>query len=116
MTITIEELAPGMNVLMRMHFRTYGKLRDKWQTWIRSVAGTHRFDRPCDVRIIRYYAANPMDLDNLWSTSKIPLDAMVRAGILPSDNPKAVTSLKVEQFKVPTRNRERTEITIIEAA
>ncbi len=116
MTITIDELAPGMNVLMRMHFRTYGKLRDKWQTWLRSLAGTARFHKPCEVRIVRYYAGVPMDLDNLWSTGKVPLDALVRAGILPSDNPSAVTSLKVEQFKVPTKNRERTEIHIVEAA
>lgn len=114
MTITIPELAPGMNALMRMHFRTYGALRNKWQTLLRSAAGTTRFDCPCEVRIVRYYAANPMDLDNLWSTSKIPLDALVRAKILRNDDPKAVTSLAVEQYKVPTKNRERTEIHILE--
>ena len=114
MTFTIEEHAPGMNVLMRMHFRTYGKLRDKWQVLLREAVGTYRFRGKVDVRIIRFYAGVPMDLDNLWSTCKIPLDAMVRSGILPSDNPECVSALRCEQFKVPTKNRERTEITILE--
>ncbi len=116
MVITINEHAPGMNTLMRMHFRTYGKLRDKWQTMLRAAAGTYRFIGPCDVRIVRYYAGQPMDLDNLWSTCKIPLDAMVRAKVLPGDDPNCVASLSCEQFKVPTKNRERTEISITETA
>lgn len=113
MTVTIEDLAPGMNTLLRMNIHTYKRERDKWQVMVRSAFGTHKIIGKCEVHIARFYATNPMDLDNLWSTCKIPLDAMVRAGVLPADDPQCVTTLKCEQFKVPTRNREATEITII---
>ena len=116
MTLTIDELAPGMNVLMRMHFRTYGKVRDKWQLMLRAAAGTQRFTVPCDVWIVRHYASQPLDPDNRYASAKVILDGLVRSGILPNDNDKCIASLKVEQFKVPTKNRERTEIHITEAA
>ena len=112
MTITIDELAPGMNVLMRMHFRTYGKIRDKWQLMVRAAFGITRFTLPCDVHITRFYATTPLDPDNLYASAKIPLDALVRAGILANDNNDCIASLKVEQFKVPTKKREATEIHI----
>lgn len=114
MTITIFENAPGFNVLKRMHFQEYRKLRDKWQTMVRSAAGTERFTGKCAVTIIRYYCSNAMDIDNLYSACKIPLDALVRSKVLANDDPKNVVSLRCDQMKVPTRNRERTEITIIE--
>jgi Holliday junction resolvase RusA-like endonuclease len=113
MTLTIPSLAPGMNTLLRMHFRSYGKIRDTWQTQIRAAAGTKRFDGPCSVSIVRYYASNAMDLDNLYSTCKIPLDALVRAKVLNDDNPDAVADLTCKQVKVATRKEERTEIELI---
>lgn len=114
MTVTIPELAPGMNVLMRMHFHTYADLRNKWQTMLRVGFGTKRFKGASEVLIVRYHCGTPMDLDNLWSTPKIPLDAMVRASILPGDDPGCVAALKVEQRRVPTRKEVRTEITVEE--
>jgi hypothetical protein len=112
MTLTINELAPGMNVLMRMHFRTYATIRDKWQLMLRAAAGTTRFTEPCDVWIVRHYASQPLDPDNRYASAKVILDGLVRSGILPNDNDKCISSLVVEQVKVSTRKEERTEITI----
>ena len=116
MIITIHDLAPGMNTLLRMHFRTYGKIRDKWQVELRAAVGTLRYTGPCSISIQRHYCGVPMDLDNLYSTCKIPLDAMVRAKILPEDNPEALVGLTCKQSKVATRKEERTEITITRCA
>ena len=109
--INIPELAPGMNALMRMHFRTYGKLRDKWKLMLMAETRAKVLG-PCEIFIDRYYASQPLDLDNLWSSCKIPLDAMRGAGIIPDDNTKIVTSLKCDQFKVANRAEQRTQIVI----
>ena len=112
MTITIPELAPSLNGsrgLMRMHWASYKKIRDRWTYLVKAEANGHRF-KQAEVRIRRYYSRQPLDLDNLYAASKIPLDALRHARVLPDDDPQCVTALRVTQEKVETVSDERTVI------
>lgn len=115
--IVVPLLAPGLNGpkgLIRMHFAAYGKVKDTW-TWHLKSHPKSPAPEKCSIVIERYYCSQPMDIDNLYSTCKIPLDAMKAAKMIVDDNPHCVTSLRVLQFKVATRKEERTHI-IVEAS
>jgi len=115
MEITVHELAPGLNGsngLIRMHFRSYGKVKDRWQLLLREAAGTRRAPDPCHIHMHRYYCGQPMDIDNLYSTCKIPLDAMRAVKIIREDDPSVVSSITMTQSKVAKRTEQRTVITI----
>src|SRR5215469_16172004 len=58
------------------------------------------------------YRVRPVDPDNLAGGCKPLLDALRNGGITPDDNPETIT-LTVEQQKVPSYARERTEIEIV---
>lgn len=111
-SIEVSELAPSLNVLMRMHYHTYGKLRDKWTWLVREQAGTQKSAAQFHIRIDRYYAVHPLDMDALYAR-KIEIDALCNAGIIPDDNPNAMTGLSCSQTKVNSRKLEKTVITIL---
>ena len=111
--IQVPLLAPGLNGpkgLIRMHFATYAKVKDVW-TW-HLKKERHKAPDVCAITIERYYCSQPMDIDNLYSTCKIPLDAMKAAKIIVDDNPACVASLRCLQFKVKTRKEECTWILV----
>lgn len=112
LTLSVPVLAPSLNTLLRTHYRDRGRDRDKWTALLRHVAGRRRSAPPCAVAIVRRYASRPLDLDNLYAAAKVPLDALVRAGILPDDDPTCVASLTCTQEKVPTRLEQGTTITL----
>ncbi len=114
--IIIPHLAPGLNVLMRMHYHSYKKERDKWHYMVRSAAGRLRLARPVSIHIHRRYAGKPMDRDNLYSAAKIPLDALRYSKIIPDDDRSAVVSLKCTEEKVGKRSEQCTIIKIQEEA
>lgn len=121
---SIPMLAPSLNGskgLMRMHWAAYRKVRDLWTTSIITVRYQPFADAPmmpqypveeCEVEITRYYATQPLDLDNLYAAAKVPLDAMRKAGVLVEDDPSVVTSLNCRQFKVPKKDQQKTKITL----
>lgn len=112
--IHIPELAPSLNVLMRMHFRRYGQLRDKWTWMMKEQAGRGRMKATqFRVHIVRAYAVHPLDLDALYAR-KVELDALRNSGIIPDDNPNSLVALLCHQMKVATKKEEKTTI-IIEA-
>lgn len=111
MRIEIPELAPGLNGskgLIRMHHHAYKKVRDRWTLLVREQAGPPRKLNRCEVEIERRYARMPLDLDNAYAASKIPLDALKRAGVIRDDDPETVTALRVKQTKVDTVDEEMT--------
>lgn len=113
LVLTIPELAPAMNVLMRMHFRTYAEKRDRWKILILEAAGVRRIKGvPVAIELVRYYPGRPLDPDNLYASCKIPFDAMRNAGIITDDNPDIVTSLVCRQFKAASAKEQRTVITL----
>jgi len=111
MILVIYELAPGMNKLKRMHWAVYKKTRDKWQTLVRSQAGTRKVSGPCTVQITRYQSGTQLDPDNLVSSAKIPLDALVRSKVIEDDSSEHIT-LSVTAIRIKSRKDQRTEIVI----
>lgn len=112
--LAVPMLAPGLNGsngLIRMHFTTYKKVKDKWTRAIRERCNA-RASTPCSILVERYYATHAMDLDNLYSTVKIPLDALRSSGVIPEDDPSCVEALKVVQIKVAKKVDQHTRITI----
>lgn len=111
----IKELAPGLNEMLRQHFRERGRMRDRWtQEILAQRGGAPPRLQKASVLIRRYYARNPLELDNLYASAKIPLDALVHAGILLDDNLKVLIDLTMMQDKVAKVDQERTEITVLE--
>lgn len=109
--LTVPDLAPGLNQLREMHYHDYRKARNRWQQLVRSLA-IPREVYPARVWIDRYYARNPMDIDNLYGGAKLPLDVLCRVGWLRDDDPDALKGLTCKQHKVDTEDEQRTEIYI----
>ncbi len=113
--IEIPRLAPGLNGpkgLMRMHFNDYANEKKSWCWWFKKAALGVVAPVPCIVEFHRYYGKQPMDIDNAYSTCKIPLDAMRSNGILVEDNPNHVVAISLHQIKVATLKEEKTVIVI----
>lgn len=68
-------------------------------------------ETPTRARLIRYHSGNPMDWDNAAASFKYLLDAIVKCGIIPDDNPKVITSITCEQYRVKSKKEERMEVT-----
>lgn len=122
-TLKIPELAPSLNGskgLMRMHYQQYRRVRETWSTLALSALRSHPewryLRRPVaarvSVEIERRYASHPLDLDNLYAASKVPLDALRRSGIIRDDDPDTVTALRCTQIKVDRRAQQGTVITL----
>lgn len=112
--ITIPMLAPGLNGdkgLIRMHFAAYKKVKDSW-TWAIKAATKDKAPSLCRIDVERYYAVHPMDLDNLYATLKIPLDALRAAGVIINDDPNCVLDVSIKQYKVKTKKEEHTRIKV----
>ena len=111
MDFFIPELPPGLNGdkgLIRMHFHAYRKVKERWMWLLRQAAGTKKAPHPCHIKMERYYASQPMDFDNAYSSVKVPGDAMRAIGLLVDDDPSCVAGLTVTQHKVKTKKEQGT--------
>ena len=102
MRIDIDEIAPGLNSrngLMRMHHRTYSRLRDRWQLLIMEQVADRKpvADRVRITITRRTRSTTPMDTDNLYSSAKVPLDALRKVKLIRDDDPGTVVSLTMLQ-------------------
>lgn len=111
----VKRLAPSFNGskgLIRMHYHAYRKLRDSWTMELMSQRRAPLRLHGVHVRINRFYAKQPLDLDNLYASCKIPLDALRHSLVLRDDDPEAVLTLSVKQEKVSTMDKQKTVIWI----
>lgn len=90
-TLTVTEVVPSLNKLLRMHWSARRKLIKKWQwlLWleISRAGGLDTFPKgKVEVRITRssYHA---LDQDNLNGSAKIVLDALKINRVIPDDSP-----------------------------
>lgn len=112
---TLPYLTPGLNGkdgLIRQHFHSAGKAKDK-------IAGDIRSQRPANLRPIAdpvrvtyiRYASHLMDWDNACSSFKHIGDALQTAGVLSDDSPQVIVEFVPVQVKCKMKER-RTEIII----
>jgi len=86
--ITIPEIPPTLNVLLRMHYRERMEERDKWMLLIRKY--TDRQAEPFQrarVKITYYFPDRKRrDPDNYAGAAKNIMDALVARGLIPDDS------------------------------
>lgn len=111
-TLTINDVAPGLNVLKRMHYRNYMKLLEKWTWLIRSVTN-ERFKGRVSIVYTRSSVIAP-DYDNLGASFKPIGDALVKNGVITDDNPHVVVSFIPKWTKAKNNKDKRTIIEITE--
>jgi hypothetical protein len=112
MTIPLPRLAPSLNRALRMHWRARKREQAAWDALVlQALNGSRPKMERARVEITRFYAKHPLDPDGLTGSAKMPIDALVHAGIIPDDSPEHI-ELVVLQVKVATVKEERTEITV----
>ena len=111
-TVTVPELFPKPR--RSGHWGHEYALKKRWardfaylfraEGCTRAYDGEHRY-----VTITRHHKGVAMDKDNLYSTGKVPLDAMCKAGILWDDAPLYCTLTMVD---APGAKESSTVITV----
>lgn len=117
--VQIHELAPGPNGtkgLIRMHWTQYMKLLKRWTMDLRSQRpGSFDPIQHCDITITRYHTGHGIrDIDNLYASCKVPLDALQHAGWIEEDDVDHIHELRVRQVRVGKREEQKTLIHIQE--
>mgnify|MGYP000412064716 CR=1 FL=1 len=89
----------SLNKLLRMH---WSERHDHKRTWTTLVGAHIGGGVHCPVRL-RYHRAGSrlLDIDNLYGSAKVVIDALVHAGILPDDDPTCVAEVIASQKRVP---------------
>lgn len=103
---------PGLNGaggLLRMGWRRAQQLKKNYLLLVKA-ARLLPMAGPVRLELIRYSTGRDMDYDNLVSTGKAGTDALVKAGILPDDNPQIIPERTYTQTKVATAAEQRTVI------
>jgi Holliday junction resolvase RusA-like endonuclease len=111
--ITFPGYVPGNNGpkgLLRMNWRKRNKLRDTYVWWVKSKT-KNRHAGAVKVTLTRHCVRKMDDYDNLVSTGKILMDAIVIAGVLIDDNMDIVKEREYLQVKA-SKNEQKTVITI----
>ena len=94
---------PGLNQFKRMSKWAYKRARDDWQLRLSLVTRGLKIAEPCHL-VYTVHTSLWMDWDNAASSAKLPLDALVRLGVLPDDNTKWITSMDIRQDKCPRKD------------
>ena len=119
-TLIIPRCPPrSLNRLLRMHWARRHELMELWRQEVAVAAaraGRPRF-KAAEVRLRLFYDRYPLpDLDNaLAAASKLVLDGLVRAGILPDDDARHVRGLTIAELAVDRAEpRVEVEVTAVE--
>jgi hypothetical protein len=100
----------GPNGLLRMNWRKRNKLRDTYVWWVKAKT-KNKHSGSVKVTLIRHCVRKMDDYDNLVSTGKILMDAIVIAGVLVDDNMDIVKDRDYQQVKA-AKNEQKTVILI----
>lgn len=101
----------GPGGLLRMHWSRRQKLRTEYE-WVVSAAKLPRLAGPVRLVLTRYSTGPQMDYDNLVSTGKLLIDALVNCGILPDDSPAVIVERLYRQLPAPGRAHQKTIISL----
>lgn len=108
-TITVPDVPPSLNKVLRMHWTSKAKLNSKWDAEI-FVAAPKFFPIGKMRVIIKLHHSRLYDKDNAYGAVKPVVDALVSTGLLKDDTCHWL-ELTVEQVK-STRKDKRTVIEI----
>lgn len=113
--ITFPLKVPGNNGpagLLRLHWRLKLALQNAYtkRVW---AAQLRRYVGPVRLELVRYSIGRQMDYDNLVSTGKMLVDALVRNSILPDDNPTVIAERSYTQERAESKEAQRTVIRLI---
>jgi Holliday junction resolvase RusA-like endonuclease len=92
-TINVANLPPRPG---KAHWRTIHKAKNTWTEYIRIISTHHKLPlaQPGEKRHVKITFHRPgpdSDIDNLHAMLKVPLDALVRTGLLVDDSPAFCT-------------------------
>lgn len=113
--ITFTGKIPGNNGaggLLRSHWSRRQKLLHDYE-WIVAAHRLAPIAGPVRLELERHSVGTPMDYDNLVSTGKQILDAIVRCGILPDDSPAVIIERHYSQVKAVGKGYQKTVIRLI---
>ena len=116
--ITFPGKVPGLNGaggLLRMHWRKKLDLQNSYsrQVWALQL---RRCSGPVRLELIRYSTGRPMDYDNLVSTGKLLIDALVRCQLIADDNPQVILERSYTQVRCkPDEQRTVIRLTPLQA-
>lgn len=98
----IPTATPSLNKVKRMHFHAYRRLREQYETILRSRM--HGFDLANGMRqvAITRWGSRELDLDNFVGGCKPLVDALKRCGLIVEDSPKYVR-INYTQRKSPRK-------------
>ena len=99
--------------IVGMHWRTYGKLKKQF-TLIAMSCSRNRHSGPVRLELIRHSTGSQMDRDNLISTGKLLIDAIVAAGIIQDDKPAIIVESDYSQTKAINAKSQMTVIRILD--
>lgn len=118
-TLVIPRCPPrSLNRLLRMHWAHRQEILELWRKEVAVAAmeaGRPRFDA-AQIRLRLYYDRLPLpDPDNaLSAASKLILDGLVWAGVLPDDDVRHVRGVTLAELAVD-RNNPRVEVEVSKA-
>jgi len=115
----IPEATPSLNVLRKLHYQAYKRLRDRIAWMVKVHVGNNLVPiKRCKIEIIRF-GSRSLDWDNCYGGIKPLMDCLViptksnpsGLGVILDDNPDVVVSLIMKQEKT-SRKDEKTFVRI----
>jgi len=93
--VEIDAISPTMNQLLKMHWSDVQEQKDIWTALI-TAKTKETVETPARLTYVRF-STGEMDIDNLYASLKVPIDAAVHAGVLPDDDPNCISSITAKQ-------------------
>ena len=104
----------GVGGLLRLHWAKRKKLAERLD-WIVRASTTYCHLGAVHLELVRYTTSSiQLDFDNLVSTGKYPIDAIVRRKVIVDDNPNVIVSRVYRQEKVKNKDEQRTVISLVD--
>lgn len=95
--VSIAAAPPSLNELLKMH---WGDVHDLKKQWALLIQGKTRDAVKTPTRLEYHRQGKELlDVDNLYASAKVPIDACCHAGVIPDDDPEALDSLQASQSR-----------------
>jgi len=119
-TFEVEGAPPTLNEMLKdsrlKRGVVYNQKKKDWEWIVRAAIARPwpKFAGAVAIEFVRGWCGTPCDMDNV--SPKYILDALVRMGVIRSDDPTIVKGLLIKQKRYPTRDGVRSRIEICSVA